>query len=67
MAEAADAAPNAGTIPDALALAMVLTQPWAAIVLSGASVKELESNLAALALQLDPQLVERLDAIHQIG
>jgi len=27
-------------------------------------VKELESNLAALALQLDPRLVERLAAIH---
>jgi aryl-alcohol dehydrogenase-like predicted oxidoreductase len=38
---------------------------WADIVLSGTvSVKELESNLAALALQLDPRLVERLAAIH---
>jgi aryl-alcohol dehydrogenase-like predicted oxidoreductase len=52
-----------------LSLAVVLAQPWTDIVLvlSAASVKELESNLAALALQLDPQLVERLDAIHQIG
>jgi hypothetical protein len=43
---------------------MVLTEPWAAIVLSGASVKEVESNLAARALQLAPRLVERLDTIH---
>ena len=64
VAEVADAASNAGSTPDALALAMVLAQPWGDIVLSGAaSVKELESNLAALALQLDPQLVERLDVI----
>jgi len=32
-----------------------------------ASVKQLESNLAALALQLDPQLGERLDGIRQVG
>jgi len=45
---------------------VVLAQPWADVVLSGAaSVEELESNVAALALQLDPQLVDRLDAIHQ--
>jgi aryl-alcohol dehydrogenase-like predicted oxidoreductase len=65
--ELADAASNAGSTPDALALAVVLAQPWADVVLSGAaSVKEVESNLSALALQLDPQLVERLlDTIHQ--
>ena len=65
--ELADAASNAGSTPDALALAVVLAQPWADVVLSGAaSVKEVESNLTALALQLDPQLVKRLlDAIHQ--
>ena len=66
VAELTDAASNARSTPDALALAVVLAQPWADIVLSGAaSVTELESNLAALALQLDPQLVERLDALHQ--
>jgi aryl-alcohol dehydrogenase-like predicted oxidoreductase len=66
VAELAEAASDAGTTPDALALAAVLAQPWADVVLSGAaSVQELESNLAALRLQLDPQSVNRLDAIHQ--
>jgi aryl-alcohol dehydrogenase-like predicted oxidoreductase len=65
--ELADAASSAGCTPDALALAVVLAQPWADVVLSGAaSVQEVESNLTALALQLDSQLVERLlDTIHQ--
>jgi aryl-alcohol dehydrogenase-like predicted oxidoreductase len=65
--ELADAASNAGSTPDALALAVVLAQPWADVVLSGAaSVKAAQSNLTALALQLDPQLLERLlDTIHQ--
>jgi aryl-alcohol dehydrogenase-like predicted oxidoreductase len=66
VAELAEAASDAGSTPDALALAVVLAQPWADVVLSGAaSVEELESNVAALTLQLDPQLVERLDAIDQ--
>ena len=67
LTELADAATKAGSSPDALALSVVLAQPWADVVLSGAaSVTEAESNLTALALQLDPQLVERLlDAIHQ--
>ena len=65
-AELANAARCAGSTPDALALAVVLAQSWADVALSGAAtVKELESNLAALELELDPQLVERLDAIHQ--
>ena len=65
--ELADAASSAGSTPDALALAVVLAQPWADVVLSGAaSVNEVESNLTALARRLDPQLVERLlNAIHQ--
>ena len=65
--ELADAAANAGSTPDALALAVVLAQPWADVVLSGAaSVEEVESNLTALALQLEPRLVEQLlDTIHQ--
>jgi aryl-alcohol dehydrogenase-like predicted oxidoreductase len=66
VAELEEAASWAGTTPDALALAVVLAQPWADVVLSGAaSVEELESNLGALVLQLDPQLGERLDAIRQ--
>jgi aryl-alcohol dehydrogenase-like predicted oxidoreductase len=65
--ELADAAANAGSTPDALALAVVLAQPWADVVLSGAaSGEEVESNLTALALQLEPRLVEQLlDTIHQ--
>jgi aryl-alcohol dehydrogenase-like predicted oxidoreductase len=66
VAELAEAASDAGSTPDALALAVVLAQPWADVVLSGAaSVRELESNLAALTPQLDPRLVTRLDGIHQ--
>jgi aryl-alcohol dehydrogenase-like predicted oxidoreductase len=67
VADLADAAFAAGTAPDALALAVVLAQPWADVVLSGAaSVNEVKSNLTALALQPDRQLVERLlDTIHQ--
>jgi aryl-alcohol dehydrogenase-like predicted oxidoreductase len=49
-----------GVAPDALALAAVLAQPWADVVLSGAaSVETLHSNLRALALELgelDPEL-----------
>ena len=65
--ELAEAASNAGTTPDSLALATVLAQPWADVVLSGAaSVKEVESNLTALALHIDPPVVERLlEAIYQ--
>jgi len=49
----AAAAHDAGTTPDALALAAVLAQPWVSVVLSGATtVWELRSNLAAL--ELDP-------------
>jgi aryl-alcohol dehydrogenase-like predicted oxidoreductase len=61
--ELIDAASAAGTSPDALALAAVLAQPWADVVLSGAATKaELESNLAALALDPDPDLLARLAA-----
>ena len=42
------AAREQGTTPDALALAAALAQPWATVVLSGATtVEQLESNLAA--------------------
>ncbi|ABF46220.1 MULTISPECIES: aldo/keto reductase [Deinococcus] len=41
------------TTPDALALAAALAQPWADVVLSGATrVEQLESNLAALRITL---------------
>ena len=63
-----NAASLSGCTPDALALAVVLLQPWADVVLSGAAnVKEIEeSNLTGLALQLDPRHVERLlDTLRQ--
>jgi aryl-alcohol dehydrogenase-like predicted oxidoreductase len=67
MSELADTASKAGITPDALALAVVLAQPWADVVLSGAAgVQEVESNISALALHPESQLVERLlDTIHQ--
>lgn len=46
-----DAARRRGCTPDALALAAVLAQPWADVVLSGAATAEqLDSNLGALAV-----------------
>ena len=47
--------------PDMLALAAVLGQPWADVVLSGAvSTDQLGSNLAALDVRVDNDLQERL-------
>ena len=47
---------------DALALAFVLAQPWVDIVLSGAAqVEHLLSNLQALDLNLDDQILQSLD------
>lgn len=54
-------AERSGATPDALALAVVLAQPWADVVLSGAAtVETLRSNLAALELdiELPPELAE---------
>jgi aryl-alcohol dehydrogenase-like predicted oxidoreductase len=49
-----DLAERLDVTPDVLALAAVLSQPWADIVLSGAAtVAQLRSNLAALELDLD--------------
>jgi aryl-alcohol dehydrogenase-like predicted oxidoreductase len=58
------AAREAGTTPDAQALAFVLAQPWADVVLSGAdTVEQLESNLTALDVEPQPldDLIERPD------
>ncbi len=45
------AARDAGTTPDALALAYVLSRPWVDVVLSGAAtVGQLQSNLGALGV-----------------
>jgi aryl-alcohol dehydrogenase-like predicted oxidoreductase len=50
-----------GLAPDVLALAAVLAQPWADVVLSGAATAEqLRSNLAALAVVVDDPLQARL-------
>ena len=58
------AARERDTTPDALALAAVLAQPWADVVLSGAAtVDTLRSNLAALDVTWDAQLDERLAAL----
>jgi len=52
--------------PDALALAAVLAQPWVDVVLSGAATAEqLTSNLAALSVQVDDALLERLEGLRE--
>jgi aryl-alcohol dehydrogenase-like predicted oxidoreductase len=53
-----------GVTGDALALAAVLAQPWVDVVLSGAStVDMLSSNLAALDVSIDQDLLRRLDLL----
>ena len=55
------AAAERGVTPDALALAAVLAQPWADVVLSGAAtVAQLESNLAATGVAWDDALEDGL-------
>jgi aryl-alcohol dehydrogenase-like predicted oxidoreductase len=55
------AAVEAGTTPDALALAAVLARPWADVVLSGAaSVDMLRSNLRATDTTWSDELERRL-------
>jgi aryl-alcohol dehydrogenase-like predicted oxidoreductase len=50
--------------PDALALAAVLAQPWADVVLSGAAtVESLRSNLTGLELDLGEELDPELEAL----
>lgn len=59
-----DEARRLDTTPDALALAFVLAQPWADIVLSGAAaVRQLESNLRASGLKILPDVAERLASL----
>jgi aryl-alcohol dehydrogenase-like predicted oxidoreductase len=61
-----EAALSLGTTADALALAVVLAQPWADVVLSGATtVAQLESNLGALPLRGTLEMVDQLDALHE--
>jgi aryl-alcohol dehydrogenase-like predicted oxidoreductase len=62
----AEAAEERGTTPDALALAAVLARPWADVVLTGAAgVEMLQSNLAALDLEVDEMLEARLSVLRE--
>jgi aryl-alcohol dehydrogenase-like predicted oxidoreductase len=64
--ELAGVARSTASTPDAVALAAVLARPWADVVLSGAAtVQELQSNLAAGPIELDPEWLDRLDAIRE--
>lgn len=55
---------EAGLDADAVALALVLRQPWAGVVLSGAAtVTQLAANLHAPLLDLDPDRLDRLAAL----
>jgi aryl-alcohol dehydrogenase-like predicted oxidoreductase len=69
---AGDAAPpalrrvaeEAGTGPDAIALAAVLHRPWAGVVLSGAAtVPQLTANLAAAHVRLTPDATAALGGL----
>lgn len=58
-----DAARAWHAAPDAVALAAALAQPWADVVLSGASTPEhLRGNLRALTLGVDPAALGALGA-----
>lgn len=60
------AAAERGTTPDAIALAMVLAQPWADVAISGAVTPEtLESNLAALDVEVDEALDAELAGLEE--
>jgi aryl-alcohol dehydrogenase-like predicted oxidoreductase len=49
---------------DAVALAAVLANPWADVVLSGAvTPAQLEANLAAVEVELEPGELEELAAL----
>lgn len=59
-----EVADSLGAGADAVALAATLAQPWADVVLSGASTVEmLSSNLEALSVSLDAEACERLDGL----
>jgi aryl-alcohol dehydrogenase-like predicted oxidoreductase len=62
----AQAARSLGATPDALALAAALAQPWAHVVLSGASTAEmLRSNLVARELAVPEDLWDRLEPLRE--
>jgi aryl-alcohol dehydrogenase-like predicted oxidoreductase len=59
-----DAAAQAGVPPDALALSAALAQPWVDVVLSGAATTAMvASNVAALDVAVDPEMLERLGGL----
>jgi aryl-alcohol dehydrogenase-like predicted oxidoreductase len=61
-----EAAADADTTPDALALAAVLARPWADVVLSGAaSVGTLRSNLRARDVAWSEDLERRLEPLRE--
>lgn len=54
------------TTIDALALAAVLAQPWAGVVLSGAAaVAHLQSNVTAVTVDFDPETAVRLQPLRE--
>jgi aryl-alcohol dehydrogenase-like predicted oxidoreductase len=64
--ELARVASELGATPDAVALAAVLAQPFADVVLSGVATREaLASNLAAAALELPEAAVSELAALEE--
>jgi aryl-alcohol dehydrogenase-like predicted oxidoreductase len=64
MAILQEAARDYETTVDALALAAVLAEPWADVVLSGAAtVEHLEANVAALTVEWDAALAQRLEEL----
>lgn len=65
-AELADVARRVGSTSDAVALSVVLSQPWADVVLSGAATaEELQSNLEALSLPVHAPLIDRLSSLSE--
>ncbi len=60
----ASAARDRGVSADALALAAVLAQPWADVVLSGATTANMiQSNIASLEITADGELLEQLSTL----
>src|SRR3954469_15320 len=54
------------TTPDALALAFVLNEPWADVILLGAATAEqVDSNLRALEISLSPENLEAIGQLRQ--
>ena len=57
-------ASRSGTTLNALALAAVLARPWVNVVLSGAAtVDQLHSNLAALAVRWNEEMEEMIGSV----